>query len=183
MCHSQVSFPSRVTRKVLCASSRAPYKTTPRGRALEAGWRLSRPSRGRACAAPRRILRRAIDLVTAAPAPSSGRVAAAASRPQPRRRPAASLSAPLRGAQPTGSRSGSKRVAMWPTAAIGLKGAFSAVEAVRAALFLARPLAQYPVSTPTESRRPRGRQGRARGQWTYWCLRQYVLGSLIDILD
>jgi len=55
MCHPQVSFPFRVTRKVLCASSRAPYKTTPRGRALEAGWRLSRPSRGRACAAPRRI--------------------------------------------------------------------------------------------------------------------------------
>ena len=29
MCHSQVSFPFHVTRKVLCASSRAPHKTTP----------------------------------------------------------------------------------------------------------------------------------------------------------
>ena len=47
MCHSQVSSPFRVTRKVLCASSRAPYKTTPRGRARPAG-----ASRGRREAAP-----------------------------------------------------------------------------------------------------------------------------------
>ena len=181
MCHLQVSFPSRVTRKVLCASSRAPYKTTPRGRALEAGWRLSRgrreaaPAPRRAGFAPRhrpsyRGGRRRPGVAPqrrARAAPPRRRPRYARPRPPPglnRAAGPACLSAPLRGVPPTGSLSGSRGVAMWPTAAIGLKGAFSAVEAVRAALFLARPLAQCPVSTPTESRRPRGRQGRARGQ-------------------
>ena len=83
MCHSQVSFPSRVTRKVLCASSRAPHKTTP-ARACARGPRaplaaVARPRRRRA--AP--DLRRAFDLATAAvgvgPAPRPG------GAPEPRR--------------------------------------------------------------------------------------------------
>ena len=78
-----------------------------------------RGGRRRLGAAPRRRARAAPP-----PAPSSGRAAVATSRPQPRRRPAACLSASLRGAPPTGSRSGSIRVAMWPTAAIALKGRF-----------------------------------------------------------
>ena len=83
MCHSQVSFPFHVTRKVLCASSRAPHKTTP-ARACARGPRaplaaVARPRRRRA--AP--DLRRAFDLATAAvgvgPAPRPG------GAPEPRR--------------------------------------------------------------------------------------------------
>ena len=56
MCHSQVSFPFHVTRKVpLRELPGRPTKRRPRGRVLEARERLPRPSRGRAGAAPRRI--------------------------------------------------------------------------------------------------------------------------------
>ena len=141
MCHLQVSFPSRVTRKVLCASSRAPYKTTPRGRALEAGWRLSRgrreaaPAPRRAGFAPRhrpsyRGGRRRPGVAPqrrARAAPPRRRPRYARPRPPPglnRAAGPACLSAPLRGVPPTGSLSGSRGVAMWPTAAIAVKGRF-----------------------------------------------------------
>ena len=83
MCHSQVSFPFHVTRKVLCASSRAPHKTTP-ARACARGPRaplaaVARPRRRRA--AP--DLRRAIDLVTAAV--GVGPASRPSGAPEPRR--------------------------------------------------------------------------------------------------
>ena len=136
MCHSQVSFPSRVTRKVLCASSRAPYKTTPRGRARPAG-----ASRGRreAAPAPRRAgfapcLRPRYRGGRRRPGVAPRRRARAA---PPRRRPRDARPWPPpglnRAAGPQSAsrhpyaalrRRGSIRVAMWPTAAIALKGRF-----------------------------------------------------------
>ena len=127
---------------LLRSSARAPGRptTTPARAHARSRWRLSRPSRDqrRRRAAP--DLRRAIDLVTAAvgvgparrtPAARQSRAARRAvleaarpwpaSRPQPRRRPASPLGTPTaprrRGAAPD-------YLAMWPTAAIALKGRF-----------------------------------------------------------
>ena len=157
MCHSQVSFPFHVTRKVLCASSRAPHKTTP-ARACARGPRaplaaVARPRRRRA--AP--DLRRAFDLATAAvgvgPAPRPG------GAPEPRR-PGAVLGTRGRGHLPASTAPPARSVPLGiPTrrSADGeplridprsdvadrshraQRALFSAVEAVRAALFLARP--------------------------------------------
>ena len=101
MCHSQVSFPFHVTRKVLCASSRAPHKTTP-ARACARGPRaplaaVARPRRRRA--AP--DLRRAFDLATAAV--GVGPASRPSGAPEPRR-PSAVIGTRGRGRLPAWGR-------------------------------------------------------------------------------
>ena len=131
-------FPFSCTRKVLCASSRAPYKTTPRGRARPAG-----ASRGRREAAP--APRRAGFAPRHRPSYRGGRRRPGVAPQQraraapPRRRPRDARPRPPpglnRAAGPQraskhpyavprrrGAAPGSRGVAMWPTAAIAEKG-------------------------------------------------------------
>ena len=201
MCHSQVSFPFHVTRKVLCASSRAPHKTTP-ARACARGPRaplaaVARPRRRRA--AP--DLRRAFDLATAAV--GVGPASRPSGAPEPRR-PSAVIGTRGRGRLPASTAPPARSVPLGTPTRRPADGEPLRIEtrsdvadrshcAQRRFLrrrgrsrctFFSQALAQYPVSTPTESRRPRGRQGRARGQWTYrYIMYQYYLGGLIDPLD